>query len=216
MSGYALQLLAVIALVIGGLIWAVLSKRRGDEQASMEAEAARLGREVGEALARQEEIDEFEDRQVMVGRLIGGAELPLYEVTLDDWSLRRIQIIGESMHLVRQTKNDKTRSSRLGVIQSFIEELEAEGWEGFTPASRELVLDAVKRSRDQALVDRAFELAEKNLLASRRMKRPETKAKYLQVARASLQEALDQCSNEELHALLRKAITVIPPDPGAS
>ena len=142
-----------------------------------------------EAKSEQAAIDLFRDRQLMVVRLLSGRESWLNNAKLFDPEIRHVQIIADSISIVKATENESTRRSRMTVIDTMVRELDALHWRGFTQASRQCVIDAVEDVRQRAILLSALAVVDKHLRASARATRAPTKQKYLDLAGIELAAA---------------------------
>lgn len=159
-------LVVLVFFVVLGALWAVAQGRR---------------------LARQA----YSDRQAMVRELLAASADPsLFRAKFQDLKLRPIQIIGESMQLVLTTKHPRTRESRLADIARLIADLDAQGWQGFTPDTRDFVRNAAAENAQHGLALGAIAEAAKHIAAAQRATRPPTRDKYLALSRQPLEAAL--------------------------
>lgn len=156
---------------------------------------------------RESEIAQQDrDRQQLAIALVDGGDDRLWRLQLHDPVLRNLQIIGESISLVLNTKNDGTRQSRIGVIEKSITHLDEDAWLGLDDATRAYVLDAVDRARDGGEVKSAADVATKHIRASDRATRPETKRKYLALALDELVHVRNKRISDEWKGRIISAI----------
>lgn len=148
----------------------------------------------------------YAETQRNVERLISGLEPELYHVKFSDINLRPVQIIAQSIEIVKTTKSAATRESRLAVIARNFGALEARKWRGLSPASRKLVTAAVARIPEEAIVLAARAASDKHLKAARRAAKAETRQRYFELAEDELMAVRQEVSDETVRAQLETAI----------
>jgi hypothetical protein len=136
--------------------------------------------------AAREAIERRHTRAVafIEGRLRGPVAVGLLEI-----GLRNVQIIGESIQIVANTKSAKTRESRLGVIDKCVQTLNGCGWDGLPTVTQDMVLHAVARSHAMAEVHTVVDQGSKYLAAAERAVKLPTKQRNIGQALAVLRAA---------------------------
>lgn len=123
------------------------------------------------------------EEDVILGLLTGlppWAQMQTYMRT----DLRLLQIIGESIQLVLDTKNDKTCASRMKVVEDCLLEFQSLGlterW--ISEKAREMLTTRVEQARAEASYRPLAAPAIKAIAAARRYVKSETKQRYFRLA----------------------------------
>lgn len=149
----------------------------------------------------------YSGRQALALALVDGRDESLFRIKGLDVGLRNVQIIGESIHIVLNTKKEDTRFSRVNDIRTCMGRLDEEGWLGFEPLVKSHIQHAVHRSEQLAIALSAEQRSNKHLRAAQRYKKPETIGKYLAYAIAELEQALPLLSDPAMRQSLERQVT---------
>lgn len=191
------------ALLLGGGIWWGIGFVTRREAAALQARA------LEEATRQQALADELarveRDRCALAIRLVSRPhDRALFRMQLMDQGLRSVQIIGESLSLIASSKNPNTRRSRLELIQDLRVELEQQQWDGLAPEAQAAVRAAADFGRQLNQVKAMGDEVQKHLRAAERAVKPETRTRYMALAREAVTGCMPGVTDPDLVADVKR------------
>lgn len=141
------------------------------------------------------------DRQLLAILMVSKPYDPaLFRIKLRDEGLRSVQIIGDSLSIITNSKNAGTRTSRLALIHQLVAELEAKQWDGLAAEVQVAVRAAAQFIEQLHAVKSMREVVLKHMRAAERAVKAETRAKYMSLASAAVAACAPGVTDPELAA----------------